>query len=80
MRPDSLTEGEFQPPAQLREATKERGQIVGWAPQGEVLEHPDVGGLLIRVSNVLGWVKRLRVKRVTGEKHVNPYTTRLING
>ena len=35
---------------------------------------------ILRVSNVLGWVKRLRVKRVTGEKHVNPYTTRLING
>ena len=67
MRPDSLTEGEFQPPAQLRVATEERGQIVGWAPQEEVLEHPAVGGLLIRVSNVLGWVKRLRVKRVTGE-------------
>ena len=31
------------------------------------------------VSNVLGWVKRLRVKRVTGEKHVNPNTTRLLN-
>ena len=36
--------------------------------------------LHVGVSNVLGWVKRLRVKRVTGEKHVNPYTTRLING
>ena len=34
----------------------------------------------IGVSNVLGWVKRLRVKQVTGEKHINPYTTRLING
>ena len=36
--------------------------------------------LIVGVSNVLGWVKRLWVKRVTGEKHVNPYTTRLING
>ena len=33
----------------------------------------------VGVSNVLGWVKRLRVKRVTGEKHVNPNTTRLLN-
>ena len=33
----------------------------------------------VGVSNVLGWVKRLRVKRVTGEKHVNPNTTCLLN-
>ena len=46
MRPDSLTDGEFQPQAQLREATEERGQIVGWAPQEEVLAHPAVGGFL----------------------------------
>ena len=35
--------------------------------------------LQVGVSNVLGWVKRLWVKRVTGEKHVNPNTTRLLN-
>ncbi|XP_019079486.1 7-deoxyloganetic acid glucosyltransferase isoform X1 [Vitis vinifera] len=48
IRPDSLTEkdGEFQPPAQLWEVTKERGQIVGWVPQEEVLAHPAVGGFL----------------------------------
>ena len=45
---------------------EKRGEWVPWCHVG--------------VSNVLGWVKRLRVKRVTGEKHVNPYTTRLING
>ena len=48
IRPDSLTEkdGEFQLQAQLREVTKERGQIVDWAPQEEVLAHPAVGGFL----------------------------------
>lgn len=41
VRPDSLTgqDGEDQPPAQLQEATRQRGQIVGWAPQEEVLAH-----------------------------------------
>ena len=29
----------------------------------------------VGVSNMFGWVKR-----VTGEKHVNPYITRLIKG
>ena len=44
-------------------------------------ESPFITGVLhLGVSNELGWVKRLRVKRVTGEKHVNQYTTRLING
>ena len=36
-------------------------------------------GSAVGVSNMLGWVKRLRVKRVTGEKHVNPNTIRLLN-
>lgn len=31
---------------ELEAATKERGYMVGWAPQGEVLAHPAVGGFL----------------------------------
>ena len=44
------------------------------------LENPNEEVFVVGVLNVLGWVKRLLVKRVTSEKHVNPYTTRLING
>ncbi|GMP23210.1 hypothetical protein CsSME_00000893 [Camellia sinensis var. sinensis] len=39
-------DGEAQIPAELLEATKERGYVVGWAPQEEVLDHPAVGGFL----------------------------------
>ncbi|XP_059669226.1 7-deoxyloganetic acid glucosyl transferase-like [Cornus florida] len=48
MRPDSITEknGENQIPVDLVEGTKERGYMVGWAPQEEVLAHPAVGGFL----------------------------------
>ncbi|KAF8397373.1 hypothetical protein HHK36_016286 [Tetracentron sinense] len=37
-------EGEI--PAELEGGTKERGCVVGWAPQEEVLAHPAVGGFL----------------------------------
>ncbi|KAF9598110.1 hypothetical protein IFM89_025302 [Coptis chinensis] len=33
-------------PAKLLEGTKERGYIVGWSPQEEVLVHPAVGGFV----------------------------------
>lgn len=33
-------------PTEVSEGTKQRGHIVGWAPQEEVLEHPAVGGFL----------------------------------
>ncbi|KAJ4978632.1 hypothetical protein NE237_009412 [Protea cynaroides] len=48
VRPDSITGGEIDPeiPGELLEATKERGCIVGWSPQEEVLAHPAVGGFL----------------------------------
>ncbi|KAL2348994.1 hypothetical protein Fmac_002994 [Flemingia macrophylla] len=50
MRPD-MVEGEennggYQIPAELEEGTRERGFIVGWAPQEEVLTHEAVGGFL----------------------------------
>lgn len=32
--------------AELREETRERGCIIEWAPQEEVLSHPSVGGFL----------------------------------
>ncbi|CBI31572.3 unnamed protein product, partial [Vitis vinifera] len=68
IRPDSLTEkdGEFQPPAQLWEVTKERGQIVGWVPQEEVLAHPAVGGHVWK----LGMDMKDTCDRVTIEKMV----------
>ncbi|KAA8539655.1 hypothetical protein F0562_026347 [Nyssa sinensis] len=48
IRPDSIAgEGwQSQIPAELSEGTKERGYIVGWAPQEEVLAHTAVGGFL----------------------------------
>ncbi|KAG6433248.1 hypothetical protein SASPL_104856 [Salvia splendens] len=45
MRPDSAV-GESRIPVELSQGTKERGYIVGWAPQEEVLAHPAVGGFL----------------------------------
>nr|AKI87764.1 7DLAGT-1 [Gentiana rigescens]AKI87765.1 7DLAGT-2 [Gentiana rigescens]AKI87766.1 7DLAGT-3 [Gentiana rigescens] len=48
MRPDSITakNGEAKIPVELEEGTRERGYMVGWAPQEEVLNHPAVGGFL----------------------------------
>lgn len=48
IRPDSVTATKCLPeiPAELEVATKERGCIVEWCPQEEVLVHPAVGGFL----------------------------------
>ncbi|XP_057789011.1 7-deoxyloganetic acid glucosyl transferase-like [Salvia miltiorrhiza] len=48
MRPDSIIgkNGSDQIPAELAEGTKEKGYLVKWAPQEEVLNHPAVGGFL----------------------------------
>ncbi|EOY17943.1 hypothetical protein SCA6_000226 [Theobroma cacao] len=49
VRPNSVTGKDGQGedvPVELLEGTKERGCIVGWAPQEEVLNHPAVGGFL----------------------------------
>ncbi|XP_057475856.1 7-deoxyloganetic acid glucosyl transferase-like [Actinidia eriantha] len=48
IRSDSLSSRDLerQFPAELREGTRERGYIVGWAPQVEVLAHSSVGGIL----------------------------------
>ncbi|XP_059666349.1 7-deoxyloganetic acid glucosyl transferase-like [Cornus florida] len=48
MRPDSIAgkDEESQIPIELVEGMKERGYMVGWAPQEEVLAHPSVGGFL----------------------------------
>uniref|UniRef100_A0A5B7A208 Putative 7-deoxyloganetic acid UDP-glucosyltransferase-like protein n=1 Tax=Davidia involucrata TaxID=16924 RepID=A0A5B7A208_DAVIN len=45
-RPDSVTgkDGLSQIPAEVFDGTKDRGYIVKWAPQEEVLAHPAVGG------------------------------------
>ncbi|XP_016573460.2 7-deoxyloganetic acid glucosyl transferase [Capsicum annuum] len=46
IRPDSIPGEDWKTkiPADLAMGTKERGYIVGWAPQEEVLAHPAVGG------------------------------------
>ncbi|KAF8396850.1 hypothetical protein HHK36_018485 [Tetracentron sinense] len=48
MRSDFVAgkEGMRQIPAELVDGTKERGCLVGWAPQEEVLAHTSVGGFL----------------------------------
>lgn len=48
MRPDLITgkDGENQILTELTEKTKERGYMVDWAPQEDVLAHPAVGGFL----------------------------------
>ncbi|KAL5568960.1 hypothetical protein UlMin_025535 [Ulmus minor] len=48
IRPDLVVAegGEDHVPAELMEATRERGLMVGWVPQEEVLAHEAVGGFL----------------------------------
>lgn len=48
IRPDSITGnvGENQIPEELVEATKERGYMVGWVPQEEILAHEALGAFL----------------------------------
>ncbi|XP_071705911.1 7-deoxyloganetic acid glucosyl transferase-like isoform X2 [Rutidosis leptorrhynchoides] len=46
IRPDSVTNNSSEIPLELSEGTKERGYIVEWAPQEEVLAHNAVGGFL----------------------------------
>ncbi|KAL2666627.1 hypothetical protein AAZV13_01G020700 [Glycine max] len=48
VRPDMVgpKENGDRVPAELEEGTKERGFIVGWAPQEEVLAHKAIGGFL----------------------------------
>ncbi|KAL3521157.1 hypothetical protein ACH5RR_019306 [Cinchona calisaya] len=43
---DELESSNKSTPMQLEEATKERGHMVEWAPQEEVLAHPAVAGFL----------------------------------
>ncbi|CAI9759719.1 unnamed protein product [Fraxinus pennsylvanica] len=47
-RPGSIVglDEDFEIPMELSQATKERGYIVSWAPQEEVLAHPAIGGFL----------------------------------
>ena len=48
IRTDALigTDEERQTPEELLEGIEDRGYVVGWAPQEEVLQHPAVGGFL----------------------------------
>ncbi|KGN50613.1 7-deoxyloganetic acid glucosyltransferase [Cucumis sativus] len=48
IRPDLVSgkNGEIEIPADLEEGTKQRGYVVGWAPQEKVLSHEAVGGFL----------------------------------
>nr|XP_043633193.1 7-deoxyloganetic acid glucosyl transferase-like isoform X1 [Erigeron canadensis]XP_043633194.1 7-deoxyloganetic acid glucosyl transferase-like isoform X1 [Erigeron canadensis] len=46
IRPDAVTSDSKEIPPELSKGTEERGYIVGWAPQEEVLAHNAVGGFL----------------------------------
>ncbi|KAF5182496.1 7-deoxyloganetic acid glucosyltransferase [Thalictrum thalictroides] len=48
IRPNSVkdTDEKNQIPAELTEGTKDRGYMVGWCPQEQVLVHPAVGGFV----------------------------------
>jgi UDP:flavonoid glycosyltransferase YjiC (YdhE family) len=48
IRRDTISDakGEQAIPVELQEGTKERGLLVDWAPQEEVLAHPSTGGFL----------------------------------
>ena len=46
IRPNLVIHGEGQIPVELVEGTKDRGYMVGWVPQEEVLVHQAVGGFL----------------------------------
>ncbi|KAK2657735.1 hypothetical protein Ddye_010787 [Dipteronia dyeriana] len=46
MRPDLIVGESGIDPVELETVTKERGFVVSWAPQEEVLAHPAVGGFL----------------------------------
>ncbi|XAR65879.1 7-deoxyloganetic acid glucosyltransferase [Bertholletia excelsa] len=48
IRPGSIAgeDGESQIPAEVKQGMGDRGYVVGWAPQEEVLAHPSVGGFL----------------------------------
>ncbi|PIA54527.1 hypothetical protein AQUCO_00900820v1 [Aquilegia coerulea] len=48
IRPDSVKDNDqkSQIPTELTEGTKDRGYMVGWCPQEQVLVHPAVGGFL----------------------------------
>ena len=48
IRPDMVVgeDHDYRVPAELEEGTKDRGFIVGWAPQEEVLAHKAIGGFL----------------------------------
>ena len=46
IRPDMVKGESAILPSEFLEVTKERGSIVSWCPQEEVLSHPSVGGFL----------------------------------
>ncbi|KAF5189717.1 7-deoxyloganetic acid glucosyltransferase [Thalictrum thalictroides] len=48
IRPDSVIDKDekYQIPDDLTAGTEQRGYIVGWSPQEEVLAHPSIGGFL----------------------------------
>ncbi|KAF5176270.1 Glycosyltransferase [Thalictrum thalictroides] len=78
IRPDSVIDKDekYQIPHELTAGTEQRGYIVGWSPQEEVLAHPSIGGFLTHsgwgsvLESIIAGVPMLCWPQM-GDHHIN---------